>query len=31
MQDWKFKISGKILIPGMENQTLNIYPENIKS
>lgn len=31
MQDWKFKISGKILIPGMENQTLNIYPENIRS
>lgn len=31
MQDWKFRIAGKIVIPGMENQTLNIYPENIKS
>ncbi len=31
MQDWKFRISGKVIIPGMENQTLNVYPENIKS
>ena len=31
MQNWKFKISGKLLVPGMENTVLNIYPENFKT
>ena len=30
-QEWKFKIEAHMIIPGMENQTLNIYPENIKT
>lgn len=28
MQQWHFKISGKVLIPG-DNSTMNIHPENI--
>lgn len=31
MQNWKFKISGQLLVPGMENTVLNIYPENFKT
>lgn len=31
MQEWKFKISGKVNVPGMEDQTLNLYPENFRS
>lgn len=30
MQQWHFKITGKVLVPGMEDQTMNIYPENIR-
>lgn len=30
-QEWRFKIEAHMIIPGMENQTLNIYPENIKT
>ena len=30
MQKWHFKISGKILIEGMEDVTMNIHPENIR-
>ena len=30
-QQWKFKIEGHMIVPGMEDQTLNIYPENIKT
>lgn len=30
MQQWHFKISGKILIEGMEGVTMNIHPENIR-
>lgn len=31
MQNWKFKISGQLLVPGMKNTILNIYPENFKT
>lgn len=31
MQNWKFKISAQLLVPGMENTTMNLYPENFKS
>lgn len=30
MQQWHFKISGKILIEGMEDVTMNIHPENVR-
>ena len=31
MQTWHFNISGQILIDGMEDKTMSIKPENIKT
>ena len=30
MQKWNFKITGKIVIPGVPSDDLNIKPENFK-
>ena len=30
MQKWNFKITGKIVIPGVHSDDLNIKPENFK-